>query len=302
MEYSAFEEATVPICSFVLKNGKETAKGLYFKLSEFKGGMEVQREKVIEALKDNSCAYFYETSATNFSKIPGSPIAYWVSDNFIQAFRNKTMGEVAKPRQGMATSDNNKFLRLWYEISENKMCLNAADEIVAEQSGKKWFPYNKGGEYRKWYGNNDFLINWEYNGQEVKALATKLYKTVTRTIKNMQFYFQPCISWSLISSGKVAFRYKQPGNLFDVAGMSCFSDDNLYYLLALCDSKITDAFLAVFSPTINFQAGDIANIPVAIVDDQVAPVENVVKENIELSKSDWDAYETSWDFKRHPLV
>lgn len=302
MEYSAFEEATVPICSFVLKNGKETAKGLYFKLSEFKGGMEVQREKVIEALKDNSCAYFYETSATNFSKIPGSPIAYWVSDNFIQAFRNKTMGEVAKPRQGMATSDNNKFLRLWYEIAENKMCLNAADEIVAEQSGKKWFPYNKGGEYRKWYGNNDFLINWECNGQQVKALATKLYKTVTRTIKNMQFYFKPCISWSLISSGKVAFRYKQPGNLFDVAGMSCFSDDNLYYLLALCDSKITDAFLAVFSPTINFQAGDIANIPVAIVNDQVAPVENIVKDNIELSKNDWDAYETSWDFKRHPLV
>ena len=245
---------------------------------------------------------FAQTSAANFSKIPGSPVAYWVSNSLIKAFQNKTMGEIAKPRQGMATSDNNKFLRLWYEIAENKMCLNAANEIAAEQSGKKWFPYNKGGEYRKWYGNNDFLINWEYNGQEVKALATKLYKTVTRTIKNMQFYFQPCISWSLISSGKVAFRYKQPGNLFDVAGMSCFSDDNLYYLLALCDSKITDAFLAVFSPTINFQAGDIANIPVAIVDDQVAPVENVVKENIELSKSDWDAYETSWDFKRHPLV
>ena len=245
---------------------------------------------------------FAQTSAANFSKIPGSPVAYWVSNSLIKAFQNKTMGEIAKPRQGMATSDNNKFLRLWYEIAENKMCLNAADEIAAEQSGKKWFPYNKGGEYRKWYGNNDFLINWECNGQQVKALATKLYKTVTRTIKNMQFYFKPCISWSLISSGKVAFRYKQPGNLFDVAGMSCFSDDNLYYLLALCDSKITDAFLAVFSPTINFQAGDIANIPVAIVNDQVAPVENIVKDNIELSKNDWDAYETSWDFKRHPLV
>ena len=245
---------------------------------------------------------FAQTSAANFSKIPGSPVAYWVSNSLIKAFQNKTMGEIAKPRQGMATSDNNKFLRLWYEIAENKMCLNAANEIAAEQSGKKWFPYNKGGEYRKWYGNNDFLINWECNGQQVKALATKLYKTVTRTIKNMQFYFKPCISWSLISSGKVAFRYKQPGNLFDVAGMSCFSDDNLYYLLALCDSKITDAFLAVFSPTINFQAGDIANIPVAIVNDQVAPVENIVKDNIELSKNDWDAYETSWDFKRHPLV
>lgn len=244
----------------------------------------------------------YAADQSNFSKIPGSPVAYWVSDNFIQAFRNKTMGEVAKPRQGMATSDNNKFLRLWYEIAENKMCLNAADEIVAEQSGKKWFPYNKGGEYRKWYGNNDFLINWEYNGQEVKALATKLYKTVTRTIKNMQFYFQPCISWSLISSGKVAFRYKQPGNLFDVAGMSCFSDDNLYYLLALCDSKITDAFLAVFSPTINFQAGDIANIPVCVDTEKIETVEKIVSENIHISKNDWDSYETSWDFNRSPLL
>ena len=299
MEYSAFEEATVPICSFVLKNGKETAKGLYFKLSEFKGGMEVQREKVIEALKDNSCAYFYETSATNFSKIPGSPIAYWVSNNLIQAFQNRTIGEVAKPRQGMATTNNNLFLRLWYEVSTISICLNAQNRKDALLSQKKWFPYNKGGDYRKWYGNNDYLVLWENDGFAIKQYLIGKNPNIPR---GETLYFKRCFSWSLISSALPAFRYKDYGNIFDIAGMSCFSDNNLYYLLALCNSKVTTAFLAVFSPTINFQAGDIANIPVAIVDDQVAPVENVVKENIELSKSDWDAYETSWDFKRHPLV
>ena len=299
MEYSAFEEATVPICSFVLKNGKETAKGLYFKLSEFKGGMEVQREKVIEALKDNSCAYFYETSATNFSKIPGSPIAYWVSNNLIQAFQNRTIGEVAKPRQGMATTNNNLFLRLWYEVSTISICLNAQNRKDALLSQKKWFPYNKGGDYRKWYGNNDYLVLWENDGFAIKQYLIGKNPNIPR---GETLYFKRCFSWSLISSALPAFRYKDYGNIFDIAGMSCFSDNNLYYLLALCNSKVATAFLAVFSPTINFQAGDIANIPVAIVDDQVAPVENVVKENIELSKSDWDAYETSWDFKRHPLV
>lgn len=299
MEYSAFEEATVPICSFVLKNGKETAKGLYFKLSEFKGGMEVQRKKVVEALKDNRCTYFYETSATNFSKIPGSPIAYWVSNNLIQAFQNRTIGEVAKPRQGMATTNNNLFLRLWYEVSTVSICLNAQNRKDALLSQKKWFPYNKGGDYRKWYGNNDYLVLWENDGFAIKQYLIGKNPNIPR---GESLYFKRCFSWSLISSALPAFRYKDYGNIFDIAGMSCFSDNNLYYLLALCNSKVATAFLAVFSPTINFQAGDIANIPVAIVNDQVASVENVVKENIELSKSDWDAYETSWDFKRHPLV
>ena len=299
MEYSAFEEATVPICSFVLQNKKADEPGLYFRLSDFKGGMEVQRQKVLEAIADPDCGYFYTARQNNFSKIPGAPVSYWISDNLIKAFQNKTMGEIARPRQGMATTNNNLFLRLWYEVSNTCICLNAKNREDALLSHKKWFPYNKGGEYRKWYGNNDYLILWENDGSAIKQYLIGKNPNIPR---GETLYFKRCFSWSLISSALPAFRYKDQGNIFDIAGMSCFSDNNLLYLLALCNSIVAISFLAVFSPTINFQAGDIANIPVAIVDDQVAPVENIVKENIELSKRDWDSSETSWDFKRHPLV
>lgn len=302
MEYSAFEEATVPICSFVLKNGKETAKGLYFKLSEFKGGMEVQREKVIEALKDNSCAYFYETSATNFSKIPGSPIAYWVSQAIYCDFQSgKSLGEMSKPRQGMATTNNNRFLRLWHEVNIYTIgfgCTSINDTIGRQ----KWYPYNKGGDFRKWYGNNDYVVNFRNQGEEVCAYidATSAVKSNGRVI-NREHYFHECISWSLVTSGSIAFRYKS-NCIFDVAGMSCFADHKtLLLLLGLNNSNVVNILLKVLAPTINFQVGDIANIPVLETNDDTH-IQELVEKNIEKSKEDWDYYETSWDFKRHPLV
>ena len=301
MEYSAFEEATVPICSFVLKNSSAGEKGLYFRLSEFKGGMEVQRQKVLEAIADPDCGYFYEAQQANFSKIPGSPVAYWVSEAFLSSFANSTIGEIAKPRQGLATGCNDIFVRLWYEINCAKAEYHAHSIRESEETAKKWFPYNKGGEFRRWYGNNDYLVNWEHDGYEIRHFVDEKGKLRSRP-QNTQFYFKKCISWSLISSGKVAFRYKPDGHIFDVSGMSCFADVNLLYLLALCNSPVVDAFLAVFSPTINFQAGDIASIPVVVKEEKLENVKNKVQENISLSKSDWDSYETSWDFKRHPLV
>lgn len=301
MEYSAFEEATVPICSFVLKNGRTDDNGLYFKLSEFKGGMEVQKQKVLEALENKDCGYFYATDQSNFSQIPGSPVAYWVSAAFLNSFANRTIGEIAKPRQGLATGCNDIFIRLWHEVNEQTVEYQVHSIQEAEATLKKWFLYNKGGEFRRWYGNNDYLVNWENDGFEIRHFVDEKGKLRSRP-QNTQFYFKQCISWSLISSGRVAFRYKPDGNIFDVSGMSCFTDENLLYLLALCNSPVVDAFLAVFSPTINFQAGDIANIPVAVESDKIETVENKVKKNILLSKTDWDAYETSWDFKRHPLV
>ena len=238
---------------------------------------------------------------SNFIKIPGSPIAYWVSKDFLNSFINRTIGELAKPRQGLATGCNDIFVRQWFEVKSSKISYETRDTDETKHISKKWFPYNKGGEFRRWYGNNDYVVNWENDGYEIRHFTDAKGKLRSRP-QNTQYYFKHCISWSLISSGRVAFRYKPQGHIFDVSGMSCFTEKNLFYLLALCNSPVVDAFLAVFSPTINFQAGDIANIPVAIDNDQVAPVENVVKENIGLSKSDWDAYETSWDFKRHPLV
>lgn len=304
MEYSAFEEATVPICSFVLKNGKATENGLYFKLSNFKGGMEVQKQKVLEALADKNCGYFYETDQSNFSKIPGSPVAYWVSSALTQSFIAGTpLGEVAKPRQGMATTNNNRFLRLWHEIPIYNIGfgLNGIDETVGEI---KWFPYNKGGDFRKWYGNNDYIVNFQNKGQEVCAYidATSAVNSKGRVI-NRDRYFHECMSWSLISSSNIAFRYKPNGFIFDVAGMSCFaSHSTLQYLLGLCNSIVVRIILQTLAPTINYQVGDISNIPVIFNPEMEEKVSNLSEHNISAERENWDAFETSWDFKRNPLV
>lgn len=245
---------------------------------------------------------FEQVATENFAKIPGSPVAYWVSESLLSDFeKGKRLGDLAKPRQGMATSDNNRFLRLWYEVDYKKTNFEARSVDEAVGSKKKWFSYNKGGEYRKWYGNNDYVVNWENDGKEVKEYATKLYKCVTRTIKNIQYYFQPCFTWSLVSSGVISFRYKTHGYLFDVAGMSCFAEENMYYLLALCNSKIVLAVMEVLAPTINYQAGDIANIPVLEGKNYIRQIDSLVQKNILLSKDDWDSFETSWDFHQHPL-
>lgn len=304
MEYSAFEEATVPICSFVLKNGHEHTKGLYFKLSDFKGGMEVQKQRVLEAIEDKECGYFYETSAENYSKIPGSPIAYWVSDNFISSFekgfRFKTIGDT---RQGMATSDVNRFTRAWYEVSFNNIGWKYTDIDSTSNRLHKWFPYIKGGSYRKWYGNNEYLVNWYNNGQEVKSYAAKLYKSYTRTIKNISMYLKPCVSWGMVTSSDFSVRYYQEGFIFDIAGCCCFSSDEVrWYLLAFMNSVVANFATKVLNPTLNMNVGDIANLPLIMDYNSQLHIDNIVENNVQISKMDWDSFETSWDFITHPFI
>ena len=243
----------------------------------------------------------YITVQDNFKKIPGEPVAYWVSEDFVSAFSHDAMGDIAKPRQGLATGYNERFVRLWFEISISRMGFDTKSIEDTEYCSEKWFPYNKGGEFRRWYGNNDYVVNWEHNGYEIRNFVDEKGKLRSRP-QNTQFYFKQCITWSLISTGHIAFRYKPSGHIFDVSGMSCFSEKNIFYLLALCNTPVVDAFLAVFSPTINFQVGDIANIPVIEQTSGITQVENLAKENIKASQSDWDSYETSWDFATHPLV
>ena len=193
-EYSAFEEATVPICTFVLRNDNDINKSLCFRLSDFKGGMEVQKQKVLEALADKSCGYYYETDQTNFSKIPGSPIAYWVSENLLASFTNgNRLGNIADSKQGIATADNNKYLRLWYEVSVENVKFDAKTHEEASLCSEKWYPYNKGGEFRKWYGNNDFVVNWYRDGKDLRNDRKAV-------LRNRPFYFKPCFSWSLVTS------------------------------------------------------------------------------------------------------
>lgn len=303
MEYSAFEEATVPICSFVLKNDKETEKGLYFKLSDFKGGMEVQKQKVLEALNNKECGYFYETSEENFFKIPSSPIAYWISNKALSAFDSKLLSDFADTKTGMQTCDNARFLRLWFEVQFSKSCLHNANQNTTIENDIKWIPYNKGGDFKKWYGNQDYVLNWANDGEEAKKYAISLYKSVTRTIKNIPYFYQETISWSKISSGNIAFRYYPNGFIFDVAGCCIYSKDiSQMSLLGIVNSKVAKHYLSALSPTINFEAGHVNSVPIHEKIISNTTVEKYVIQNIGISKSDWNSFETSWDFKTHPLI
>ena len=304
MEYSAFEEATVPICSFVLQNKKSDEAGLYFRLSDFKGGMEVQRQKVLEAIDNPDCGYFYEAQQSNFSKIPGSPVAYWVSKRMLHDFEiGVSLETIAYPRQGMATTNNGRFLRQWFEVSLSLIGfgLQSEEDTVGEY---KWFPYNKGGDFRKWYGNNDYVVNFRNKGAEVCAYIDS-HSAVDHKgrVINRDKYFKPSVTWSKISSGAIAFRYKPQGFIFDVAGTSIFGNNFvLDTLLGFLNSKVCLSILSCLSPTLNYEVGHICSIPIlsGITDNE--QIEQTAIQNQDISKKDWDSYETSWDFKRHPLV
>ena len=289
-----FKEATVDICSFVLKNAKDNGKGLYFRLEDFKGGMEVQRQKVEEAIANPGCGYFYEATASNFSKIPGSPVAYWVSAVMIAAFAQTKVNDYCQPRQGFATGDNERFIRLWYEINIRQANFEGKNGV--ENPGK-WFPCNKGGEYRKWYGNNLRFVNWKDNGKEMKEFSGSV-------IRNPSYYFREGITWSTISSAQISMRYSPQGFLFESKGSVCFfkHQEDLPYIMAILNSKVVYAALLILAPTLDFHEGPIGRVPIIDKREYRREVKDNVSHNILSAKSDWDSYETSWDFKKHPLV
>ena len=294
----AFEEIggeVVQTTSFVLRNSHiADYKGTYCRLIE--PTTQQGKEEMFLAGENR-----YTAQQSNFSKIPGSPVAYWVSKKFISNFeKGRLLGTLADSKQGLATADNNRFLREWYEVQYSKIKFDADSIDDAAHSNCKWFPYNKGGEFRKWYGNNDYIVNWENNGFEIRNFKDEKGKLRSRP-QNTDFYFRESASWSLVTSSVAAFRYKPTGSIFDVAGMSFFSKNNLYYLLALCNTKVVMEILKVIAPTINYQCGDIANIPVLLEEEKKLIVTTTVQNNITLSKTDWDSYETSWDFQKHPL-
>ena len=291
-----FKDATVDICSFVLENRKNADKGLFIRLEDFKGGMEVQKQKVLEALVDKNCGYFYETDQSNFSKIPGSPVAYWASEQMIKAFEGFLLGDYGYSKQGFATGDNNTFLRLWQEVDMTKIGFGMENREAANQSRKKWFPCNKGGSFRRWYGNNNYLANWQDDGKEMTEFKGSV-------IRNPQYYFKQGITWSSLTSGKLSMRYSPKGFLFESKGSVCFmkNEDNLWYILGLMNTEIASNMLLVLSPTLDYHEGPISRVPI-IISHPKEQIEKNVKQNVKICKNDWDSYETSWDFKKNPLV
>ena len=290
----AFEEIggeVVQTTAFVrCANHVDGYKGTYCRLIEpttqqGKEDMFLARENRFIAAQDN------------FSKIPGAPVAYWASEKSLITYKNPNMDSVAQPRHGLATSDNDRFLKLWHEIDVSKGSL-----ALRCDKSKKWFPMSKGGSFRRWYGNLEWVINYENDGTEIKNFAISIYKCSSRTIQNTQFYFQEGLTWSALTSGGFSVRWQEKGALFGSGGYCAFVNDDLrFFILALLNSKVTGAFVQFVSPTLNYEVGHIKTIPVVMTEKRNV-ISDLARNNILISRTDWDAFETSWDFKKHPLL
>jgi type II restriction/modification system DNA methylase subunit YeeA len=306
-EYHAFfDSAYVPVCSFVAQNSHTPGyNAAFIKLADFYGA-ELQAEKTLEAIRNPNCGWFYRTKPDALKKIPGRPVAYWVSDGVRAAFESgRPLKEIGDTRQGMATSDNARFLRMWPEVAWQSFCSKALNRQAARSSGATWFPYNKGGEFRKFYGNCDFVVNWRNDGEELLAHASSLYGSPTRTIKSISEYFKPSISWSKISSGWLAMRAYPPGFLFDVAGCSIFSDeaDVRDWLLGFANSTACRCLLSAISPTLNFEAGQVAQLPIVRTSEGCREeIVRNVRQLVSLAATDWNICEHSWEFQGFPLT
>lgn len=298
LEYSGFAGATVPICTYTFHNSFiKGYKGGYVRLSDFVGASD-QAPKALEAIRNPGCGWFYRRDAETFKQIPGTPIAYWASDGLLSAMvdgvRLSSFGRTSK---GIITGKNDKFIRLWWECPAGAIGFSSTS--VSDLFGsKKWHPCTKGGSYRKWFGNLDSVIDWSNNGHGV-------FESASREGNHAQDYsdelkFKPAISWSAITSSIPSFRYAS-NCLSEHAGMCLFvPEDKIGYMLSLLNSSVSKEYFSLIAPTLNVNAGDVDKFPVLLSCFNL--VDGLFKESRGLSKTDWDSFETSWDFKRHPLV
>ncbi|MBE9014364.1 N-6 DNA methylase, partial [Pseudanabaenaceae cyanobacterium LEGE 13415] len=303
-EYHAFfDSAYVPICCFTLsRRVLFNYSGSFIDLTEFYGA-DLQPVKTLEAIFDPNCGYLYYAKPTDFAKIPGSPVA-WISERELEAYsEGKILGSYSEPRKGLDTGYNDRFLRFWHETSIVNSSLSSDESIsVSNTQLVKWFPYNKGGDFRKWYGNREYVINWRNDGQEIKSQLNN--KTRKPTLRNQDYYFREGYTWTTVSSSKFSARYTLNDSLFDNGGCTLFSGTNLHVIGNFLNSKIAQRYLDFISPTLNYQPGDISRILYKPLEDR--DLEYKVSEKaltlVEFSRFDWDSFESSWDFQIHPLI
>lgn len=286
--------------AFVIRRSKEVgAKGVYRRL--FDKHVQVRSLGQIEQLFFNKNYGTFVVDQSKFIKLPGSPIGYWVSNNAVIAFTaGIPMEEIANPRQGMKTLDNERFIRYWFEVSFASFKNGTQSGTEAYQSGKKWFPINHGGVFRKWYGNNESVVNWKNDGLEIKELAKTKYNSITRTVTNLDSYFKPGITWTVISSGSTSFRFFERGFLFSNSGQCLVPEDPdvRLYIGGFLNSKVCKYMLEILSPTLGFESGYLKKLPII----KSAFDCKLISRCIEIAKLDWNNYETSWDFEDHPIL
>lgn len=295
--FDAIGGEVVNVTADVAYNGCAACEGAYVRLVNINGS-DAKRQKALEAIGNPDCGWFYRRDAETFKQIPGTPIAYWALNEEISAFH--AMGKVSDSidvRLGMTTADNNLFLRRWWEPSNAKCTFQSEspEDVI------KWCPYNKGGDFRKWYGNRTFVINWENGGEKIRTF-TDVNGRIRSTVPNEQFYCRECLTWSKISSGRIAVRFLPKGSLFDVAGASGFAPRGaLLPAIGFLNSEIAMHMLSYLSPTLNFEGGTVRSLPFEN-NGENSLAGTCVESAISMSCEDWDSFETSWDFKRHPLL
>ena len=294
-----FHGIAAQVCTFVIRNKRVSGyRGGYVRLNDF-DHWTLQEKKTLEAIANPYCDWFYRRNAEAFKQIPGTPIAYWLSDAAIKNIASlPSLSYYAQPKQGMVTRDNKRFMRSWWEIGLIDFDDAIQSHEEARESKAKWLPCTSGGQFRKWFGNNQDVIFWEHDGAELIEFSGS-------HIKNRQFYFLPAVTWSSISSGAFSTRYVSSGYLPEHAGNCLYTDESMLALIqGIANSSIALFFMSLLAPSLNFNVGDVARIPIVRLTDfnQQNEIINYVRALRRESKNDWDSFETSWDFKRHPLA
>ena len=287
----AFEEIggeVVQTTSFVLnKSCIKEYKGTYCRLIE--PNTQQGKEDIFLAGENR-----YVAEQSNFSKIPGGPIAYWASNALFKCFvEGILLGKYAPTKKGLDTGENDKYLRYWFEPVFNKFGFNYSSSEAFCFERKKWAPHDKGGDFRRWYGNKEWIINWENNGFELHHSNANL--------RSERFYFKDAITWGSLSSGKISFRKSDYGALSNTAGSSIYPKKSINNLLAFLNSNVAQYILDIISPTMNYSAGPVSLIPI-FQEINIELIETISEQLVMNSRIDWDSFETSWDFKRNPLV
>lgn len=293
--FDAIGGEVVNVTADVIYNGRAACEGAYVRLVDINGS-EAKRLKLLEAIRDPDCGWFYRRDADIFKQIPGAPIAYWAGGGILSAFKsNPAVGTRASLQAGITTGNNDLFIRAWWEVQLSKFDRECSS-INEVQTTTCWYPCNKGGSYRKWYGNRDNVMNFSVTGQlEMKKQSG--FRPVS-----LDDQFRPSISWSDVTSDRNSFRVNGGHSLFEHAGSCAFiADDNLLPLIAYLNSSAASVMLRMINPTLNCNAGVVSRLPLLGLGEE-GRISSMAELAIELSKTDWDSFETSWDFKRHPLL